>query len=73
MPLIRYRSSDLTRLIDGECECGIRMGRVAKIRRRYDQMVVGGMGNVGPWVFAELLSRVVAAPFDPEWARRIAS
>jgi phenylacetate-CoA ligase len=58
MPLIRYRSSDFTRLIDGHCECGIRMGRVAKIRGRCDEMVVCGMGNVGPWVFAELLRDV---------------
>jgi len=58
MPLIRYRSSDLTRLIDGECACGIRMGRVGKIRGRCDELVVCGMGNVGPWVFAELLRDV---------------
>jgi phenylacetate-CoA ligase len=55
MPLIRYRSSDLTRLIDARCDCGISMGRLAKIRGRADEMVVCGMGNVGPWVFDELL------------------
>jgi phenylacetate-CoA ligase len=55
MPLIRYRSSDLTRLVDGRCECGISMGRLAKIRSRCDEMVVCGMGNVGPWVFDEVL------------------
>jgi phenylacetate-CoA ligase len=55
MPLIRYRSSDLTRLVDGQCECGISMGRLAKIRSRCDEMVVCGMGNVGPWVFEEVL------------------
>ena len=55
MPLIRYRSSDLTRLVDGPCACGISMGRLAKIRGRCDEMVVCGMGNVGPWVFDEVL------------------
>jgi len=55
MPLIRYRSSDLTRLVDGRCECGVSMGRLAKIRGRCDEMVVCGMGNVGPWVFDEVL------------------
>jgi phenylacetate-CoA ligase len=55
MPLIRYRSSDLTRLVDERCECGISMGRLAKIRSRCDEMVVCGMGNVGPWVFDEVL------------------
>ena len=55
MPLIRYRSSDLTRLVDGQCQCGISTGRLAKIRGRCDEMVVCGMGNVGPWVFDEVL------------------
>src|SRR3989454_9810602 len=55
MPLIRYRSTDLTRLVDEPCECGLFAGRIAKIRSRIDEMVVCGMGNVGPWVFDELL------------------
>jgi phenylacetate-CoA ligase len=55
MPLIRYRSSDLSRLVNEPCECGISMGRLAKIRSRCDEMVVCGMGNVGPWVFDEVL------------------
>src|SRR5438876_1601473 len=64
MPLIRYRSSDLTRLIDGRCECGISMGRLAKIRGRCDEMVVCGMGNVGPWVFDEVLRGVTGIGSD---------
>jgi phenylacetate-CoA ligase len=55
MPLIRYRSSDLSSLVNGQCECGISMGRLAKIRSRCDEMVVCGMGNVGPWVFDDVL------------------
>ncbi len=55
MPLIRYRSTDVTRLIDEPCPCGLFAKRVAKIRARCDEMVVCGMGNVGPWVFEELL------------------
>src|SRR5882724_2310903 len=58
MPLIRYRSSDLTRLIEEPCACGLFAKRIAKIRARVDEMVVCGMGNVGPWVFAELLRDV---------------
>jgi phenylacetate-CoA ligase len=64
MPLIRYRSSDLTRLVDGECACGISMGRLAKIRSRCDEMVVCGMGNVGPWVFDEVLRGIPAIGGD---------
>src|SRR5467141_3310119 len=58
MPLIRYRSTDLTSLIDEPCACGLFAKRIAKIRSRTDEMVVCGMGNVGPWVFAELLRNV---------------
>jgi phenylacetate-CoA ligase len=55
MPLIRYRSSDLSTIVNSPCGCGISMGRLAKIRSRCDEMVVCGMGNVGPWVFDEVL------------------
>jgi phenylacetate-CoA ligase len=64
MPLIRYRSSDLTRLVDSPCECGISMGRLAKIRSRCDEMVVCGMGNVGPWVFDEVLRGITGIGGD---------
>jgi len=64
MPLIRYRSSDLTRLVDGRCECGVSMGRLAKIRGRCDEMVVCGMGNVGPWVFDEVLRGISSISGD---------
>jgi phenylacetate-CoA ligase len=64
MPLIRYRSSDLTRLVDEQCECGISMGRLAKIRSRCDEMVVCGMGNVGPWVFDEVLRDISGVGAD---------
>lgn len=65
MPLIRYRSSDITRLIDTPCPCGLFARRIAKIRGRADEMVVCGMGNVGPWVFSEILRGVPAA--GDEW------
>ncbi len=64
MPLIRYRSSDLSRLVDARCECGISMGRLAKIRGRCDEMVVCGMGNVGPWVFGEVLRGIPGISAD---------
>ena len=58
MPLIRYRSTDLTRLIDEPCTCGFFAKRIAKIRSRIDEMIVCGMGNVGAWVFEEVLRNV---------------
>jgi phenylacetate-CoA ligase len=64
MPLIRYRSTDVTQLIDEPCACGISMGRLGKIRGRCDEMVVCGMGNVGPWVFEEILRGVAGIGDD---------
>lgn len=65
MPLIRYRASDITRLVDDPCPCGLFIKRIEKIRARADEMVVCGMGNVGPWVFEELLRGIDGA--TPEW------
>jgi phenylacetate-CoA ligase len=64
MPLIRYRSTDITRLIDEPCACGLFAKRIAKLRGRADEMVVCGMGNVGPWVFSELLRDVLGVGAD---------
>ena len=65
MPLIRYRSSDLTKIVDDPCPCGFFVGRLAKIRARCDEVVVCGMGNVGPWVFEEILRGVNGSA--PDW------
>jgi phenylacetate-CoA ligase len=65
MPLIRYRASDITRLIDEPCACGLFAKRLAKLRSRADEMVVCGMGNVGPWVFEEILRGIEGA--GDEW------
>src|SRR5215831_7219223 len=65
MPLIRYRSTDVARLVEEPCECGIFVGRIGKIRARCDEMVVCGMGNVGPWVFDEILRGVTG--IENEW------
>ena len=55
MPLVRYRAGDITRLVDTPCRCGLFAKRLARVRARADEMVVCGMGNVGPWVFEEIL------------------
>jgi phenylacetate-CoA ligase len=58
MPLIRYRASDVTKLVEEPCACGLFAKRLAKVRSRADEMVVCGMGNVGPWAFEEILRGV---------------
>ena len=69
MPLIRYRSNDITKLIDEPCACGLFAKRVAKIVGRCDEMVVCGMGNISPWVFAEILRDIPSV--TDEWQVRV--
>jgi phenylacetate-CoA ligase len=71
MPLVRYRSTDVTRMIEEPCACGLFVKRVGKVRARCDEMVVCGMGNVGPWVFADLLRDAPGA--GAEWQTVVSS
>ena len=71
MPLLRYRSTDVTRMVEEPCACGLFVRRIGKVRARCDEMVVCGMGNVGPWVFAELLRDAAGA--GAEWQAVVTS
>ena len=57
-PLIRYRSRDLTRLVEGECPCGCILPRHDKILGRSDDMVVFRGVNIYPGQADEVLSKV---------------
>jgi phenylacetate-CoA ligase len=48
MPMIRYRTRDITRLLPGTCECGRSMRRIARIGRRSDDMLIIRGVNVFP-------------------------
>lgn len=69
MPLIRYRSTDVTCLVNEPCRCGLFAKKIAKIKGRVDEMIVCGMGNVSPWVFAEILREVPL--ITDEWQARV--
>lgn len=69
MPLIRYRSTDVTWMIDEPCKCGLFAKRIAKLKGRVDEMVVCGMGNISPWAFSELLRGVESV--TDEWQVQI--
>ena len=69
MPLVRYRSTDITKLVEEPCECGLFAKRLAKIRARKDEMIVCGMGNITPWVFAEILRGIPLV--GDEWQVRV--
>ena len=56
MPLVRYRSTDITAFLNEPCTCSLKAARrIAKIRGRSDEMVNCGMGNLSPWFFEQLL------------------
>ena len=48
MPLIRYRTRDLTRLIDEKCSCGRTLVRMVKCKGRSDDMLIIRGVNVFP-------------------------
>lgn len=47
-PLIRYRTHDLTRILPGECACGLAMPRIDKIQGRSDDMFIFRGVNIYP-------------------------
>ncbi|MGE5243097.1 MAG: phenylacetate--CoA ligase family protein [Betaproteobacteria bacterium] len=65
MPLIRYRSTDITKFLDEPCTCMLKAARrLAKIRGRSDEMINCGMGNLSPWFFEQLLDELPAITSD---------
>ena len=48
VPLIRYRTHDLTRLIPGKCACGLAMPRHDRILGRSDDMIIYRGVNIYP-------------------------
>jgi phenylacetate-CoA ligase len=56
LPLLRYRTKDITRLMYEPCSCGRTTVRMEKIQGRTDDMIVVGGVNVFPSQIAEVLS-----------------
>lgn len=48
MPIIRYRTHDITRVIPCRCDCGRSIRRIARITRRSDDMLIIRGVNVFP-------------------------
>ncbi|MDD2336246.1 MAG: phenylacetate--CoA ligase [Geobacteraceae bacterium] len=57
-PLIRYRSRDLTRLMEGACPCGCFLPRHDRILGRSDDVVIFRGVNIYPGQVDEVLHRV---------------
>jgi phenylacetate-CoA ligase len=48
MPLLRYRSGDLSKVIEEECSCGRYHPRIQRVKGRSDDMLIIGGVNVFP-------------------------
>jgi phenylacetate-CoA ligase len=57
MPIIRYRTRDLTRLITSDCPCGRRHVRLGRMVGRSDDMLIVRGVNVFPSQIEEVLMR----------------
>ncbi len=58
MPLVRYRTQDVSRLEAGVCACGIAAPRLSLLRGRRDEIVVASGGNLYPLMFEKILREV---------------
>lgn len=64
MPLIRYRTRDVTRLTPGGCPCGLGAPHMSKLRGRRDELVVASGGNLYPLMFERILRAVPGLSYD---------
>jgi phenylacetate-CoA ligase len=64
MPLIRYRTRDVTRLTPGGCSCGLPAPHICKLRGRRDELVVASGGNLYPLMFESILKGIRGLTFD---------
>jgi phenylacetate-CoA ligase len=58
MPLIRYRTKDLTRILPGECPCGRLHKRIDRITGRADDMIILKGVNIYPMQVERVLMSV---------------
>jgi len=58
MPLIRYRTGDITRLLEDECACGRTARRISKVLGRVDDMLIVRGINVFPSQIEEVLANI---------------
>jgi phenylacetate-CoA ligase len=65
MPLIRYRTRDIARLIPEACPCGLPFRRLSAIRGRSDEVIACVWGDVHPELFEDLLRGIEG--IEDEW------
>ncbi len=60
MPLIRYRTGDISRLLSGPCPCGSALRRLAPVTGRQDGLIA--LGEQGFFTLADLDEALYAVP-----------
>jgi len=58
VPLLRYRTRDLTRIVPGECPCGCILPRHDRILGRSDDMIIFRAVNIYPGQIDHVLSHI---------------
>lgn len=58
IPVLRYRTHDLTRVVTEKCECGRTLARMDKVRSRSDDMLIIRGTNVFPSQIEDVLSTI---------------
>jgi phenylacetate-CoA ligase len=58
MPIIRYRTKDLTRFVDGPCACGRVHRRLDRIKARADDMIILKGVNIYPMQVEQVLMAI---------------
>ena len=57
-PLIRYRTGDISALVEGTCSCGRTMARIQRISGRTDDMIIVDERNIFPSHIEEILFNI---------------
>ena len=57
MPLLRYRTRDLTRILPGECPCGRHHKRIDRLKGRSDDMIILKGVNIFPIQIEQVLGQ----------------
>ena len=61
MPILRYRTRDLTRILPGKCECGRTHRRIERIKGRTDDMLIINGVNIFPVQIEKTVMKVPEA------------
>jgi phenylacetate-CoA ligase len=57
-PLIRYRTGDISALLEGDCPCGRKLARMRRVSGRIDDMIIVDGVNVFPSQIEEIVLKV---------------